>query len=310
MDHADIRSNYFRVNLYNGVSLAYLDCAAAVAKGKKSQGTTVLLHGFPETSYQFRNAIPILTDAGYRIIALDYRGAGESSKPNNGFTKAVMAANTIALLDLLGVEECVHVVGLDIGGIIAFVLPSRWPERVASVCFGECLLPGSNTYLEQLAENPREYFHFNFHTIDNLPEALIQGREKLYIDYLVNRSCYRIGAFPSELIQLYAHSYSQPGALRCAIDLYRALDKDAEDTREWLSQHGRCTVPSMALSGEHSIHREHAEGMALEVVDTSSLTSAIVSDAGHFLAEENPRGFSEIVLAFIQKQHVRGSFKV
>ncbi|KAK3681840.1 hypothetical protein LTR37_020844 [Vermiconidia calcicola] len=293
MDGANIESNYFRVNLFNGVCIAYIDCNIDISHEMKPKGTVVLIHGFPETSWAFRKVVPPIANAGYRVIAPDYRGAGESSKPSGGFTKAIMAADIIALLDHLDIDERVHVIGHDIGGIIAFVLASRWPERVISACLSECLLPGSNTYTNQLAENPVEYFHFNFHCVDNLPEALIIGREKLYIDYFINRRCYRIGAFPPDVITRYAHALSQPGALRCALDLYRSLDKDAEDTREWVSQHGKCQVPCMVLSGEHSSYGQHAERMALEVVDKPYLTSTIVKGSGHFIPEENSSGFSE-----------------
>jgi pimeloyl-ACP methyl ester carboxylesterase len=51
-----------------------------------SKGTILLIHGFPNTSYQFRHVTPLFKESGYRTIAPDYRGAGRSSKPATGFT--------------------------------------------------------------------------------------------------------------------------------------------------------------------------------------------------------------------------------
>ena len=302
MTSLDIESNYFRVNLFNGVSLAYIDCAGDSPLVGRRGGTIVLLHGFPQTSYQFRKVIPLLSSAGYRVLAPDYRGAGESSKPSNGFSKAVMAADVIALLDHLEIDDPVHVVGHDVGGLIAFVLATRWPERVASACFGECFLPGTEVCRDQLTSDPVSYFHFAFHGVSNLPEALIQGREKLYIDFFINKLCYRIGAFSPPQIERYTHAYSQPGSLRCAFELFRAHEKDADDTREWMAQNGKCNLPCMVFSGEYSSYGECAESMAEEVVEKSHLTTAIVRNSGHFVAEENPTEFSQIVLEFVWRQ--------
>ena len=306
MDSTDINSNFFRVNLFNGVCIAYVDCTTDVSREMVPKGTIILLHGFPQTSYQYRKVIPILTNAGYRVIAPDYRGAGESSKPNHGFSKAIMAGDIIALLDVFDIDEPVHVVGHDIGAVIAFYLSARWSERVASVCLSECLLPGSSVYSAQLAENPVKYFHFILHSVDNLPEALIKGREQLYVEYFINRHSYRIGAFPPELVQRYTDAYSQPGALRCALELFRVLPQDAKDTREWLAQYGKCKASSVILCGEHSGYREYAEKMAEEVIEKSCITTAIIRGAGHFLAEENPYEFSETLLASFQRQSSLG----
>ena len=82
-------------------------------------GTVLLIHGFPETSYQFRKVIPSLASAGYRVLAPDYRGAGYSSKPPSGYTKKEIATDLHTLVTKhLGIKEKVHVVGHDIGGYV------------------------------------------------------------------------------------------------------------------------------------------------------------------------------------------------
>ena len=296
MENGDISSHYLRANLYNSINIAFLDCA--IDRGVQHRGTFLLLHGFPETSYQWRSIIPTLTRKGYRVIAPDYRGAGESSKPHGGFTKASMAADIIMLLDHKEVSERVHVVGHDMGGLIAFTLASRWPDRVASLVISECLLPGTDAFVEEPRKNPNLYFHYAFHGIENLPEVLISGREKTYIDFFINHSCYRLGAFPMRVIERYANAYSQPGALRCALNLFRAFDKDAEDMTRWVADNGKCSMRTLVLNGEHSSHGEFAMGMMLEAVQDDKLELAEIEEAGHFIAEENPGAMADIILAW------------
>lgn len=112
------------------VTIHYIDCHAPA----ESKGTILLIHGFPETSYQFRHVITPLSDAGYRVIAPDYRGAGHSSHPRDGYTKVVMAGDIHTLLTKhLGITEPVHVVGHDIGGMIAHAYAASFPKDSRSV---------------------------------------------------------------------------------------------------------------------------------------------------------------------------------
>lgn len=145
------------------VTLYYIDCPAqsggtstnnrdgagrsASGSGSKEKGTILLIHGFPETSFQFRHIITPLSQTGYRVLAPDYRGAGYSSKPRDmlGYRKSVLAADLISLLDALKVDR-VHVVGHDIGGMVAHSFASRYPERTTSVMWGECPQPGTKVY--------------------------------------------------------------------------------------------------------------------------------------------------------------------
>ncbi|MGH9898324.1 MAG: alpha/beta fold hydrolase, partial [Pyrinomonadaceae bacterium] len=71
----------------NGIRLHY------VAGGPTNGQMVVLLHGWPQTWYTWRRVMPALTEAGYRVVAVDYRGAGESEKPAGGYDKATMTAD-------------------------------------------------------------------------------------------------------------------------------------------------------------------------------------------------------------------------
>jgi pimeloyl-ACP methyl ester carboxylesterase len=88
----------------------------------------VLLHGWPQHWYMWREVIPRLAPHA-RVICPDLRGFGWSAVPAGGYDKETMAGDVLALLDALGLER-VRLAGHDWGGWIAFLLALREPERV------------------------------------------------------------------------------------------------------------------------------------------------------------------------------------
>ena len=89
----------------------------------------------------------LLADAGFRVVAPDYRGAGYSSKPSHGYDKRTMAGDIASLLtDGLGVEERVTLVGNDIGMMVAYAFGSEYPDLVERLVLMEAVLPGTAAY--------------------------------------------------------------------------------------------------------------------------------------------------------------------
>jgi pimeloyl-ACP methyl ester carboxylesterase len=177
------------------VTYFFIDCPPP--SGTKSKGTILLIHGYPETSYQWRHVITPLSDAGYRVIAPDCRGAGYSSKTRGmeGYSKKSIAADLAKLLEILEIKEKIHVVGHDIGGMTAHSFASQYPDKTASVMWGECPQPGTKKYGEspgtietktytdssvsEETKNTEAVWHFTFQQQSDLPEALVQGRERM-----------------------------------------------------------------------------------------------------------------------------------
>jgi len=93
--------------------------------------TLVLLHGYPQTSYEWYGVMPKLASQ-YRVIAPDLRGAGGSSAPADGYDKATMAQDLRALLISLGRQDNVRIVGHDIGTMVAFAYADAYRSSVAT----------------------------------------------------------------------------------------------------------------------------------------------------------------------------------
>jgi pimeloyl-ACP methyl ester carboxylesterase len=99
--------------------------------GREDGPPVVLLHGFPDRGRLWRNQMPALVDAGFRVIVPDQRGYGGSDKPGDveAYGIPYLAGDILGLLDYLGVARA-HVVGHDWGAAVAWAVGSLAGDRV------------------------------------------------------------------------------------------------------------------------------------------------------------------------------------
>ena len=116
----------------DGVRLHYL----SAGKGDP----VVLLHGFAETSHMWLPLISRLSDR-HTVIAPDLRGFGQSSAPDDGYTKKAMAQDIHALVNSLGYDR-IRLVGHDIGLMVAYAYAAQYPAEVDRLVLMEAFLPG------------------------------------------------------------------------------------------------------------------------------------------------------------------------
>lgn len=119
----------------DGIDIAFLDTGGGAGKVP-----VLLIHGFAsnvETNWVNPSWVTFLTRAGYRVIAFDNRGHGQSEKlyELTDYGAPLMAEDARRLLDHLGVPRA-HVIGYSMGARIAAFLTLTHPERVARVVFG------------------------------------------------------------------------------------------------------------------------------------------------------------------------------
>jgi pimeloyl-ACP methyl ester carboxylesterase len=113
------------IALPNGESLAYIDM------GDRAGPPVVLIHGYTDNARDWAPMVPFLSKR-FRLILVDIRGHGQSSKPECCYTRLDFAYDVKLLLDALGVQKAA-IVGHSLGSIIAQTFAEYWPERTASV---------------------------------------------------------------------------------------------------------------------------------------------------------------------------------
>jgi pimeloyl-ACP methyl ester carboxylesterase len=222
--------------------------------------TVVLLHGFPQTWRQWRHVLPRLVDAGFRVVAPDYRGAGDSWRPPAGYDKVTMAVDIRRLVrDHLRIETPVVMVGHDIGLMVAYAYAQTYREELSHLVVVDAPLPGTEVF-DRVRNDPRVW-HFAFHGARDIAETLVAGRERQYLQFFFNARIADPSAVTPADLDAYVSAYAAPGAMRAGFEVYRAFDADIADNRRALERNGKLTVPVLAVGGITSTSGELIEEM-------------------------------------------------
>ena len=257
--------------------------------------TIVLLHGFPQTWWEWRAVIDPLVADGFRVVAPDYRGAGQSWRPVGGYDKRTMASDVQRLLrEHLGVDGPVVIAGHDIGLMVAAAFALNYREEVSHLVVIDAPLPGTAVF-DRLRTDPRVW-HFAFHGARDIAEMLVAGRERQYLQAFFNARVADPSAISAADFEIYVAAYSAPGAMRAGFEVYRAFDRDGQDNREALERDGKLTVPVLAVGGMTSTSGELMEEMMREVAD--DVTTVRIPGTAHWVAEENPRALVDAIRQF------------
>lgn len=255
----------------------------------------VLLHGWPQTWYAWRKVIPLLASK-YTVIVPDMPGFGDSAHPASGYDKKTIASTLRELIKSLG-HERIRLVGHDMGGQVAYAYAAQWPQEVSHLTILECGIPG---IMSEAVANPLQggSWHYAFNMLPDLPESLVQGRERLFIRYVLFRD--KVGLFDPEAISeqdldVYEASLKHPGGLRASFEYYRALHQDALDNRAWVKS--KLAVPTQTIAAAHAYGNDWLNSVrnVAQHVD-----AVLIPQSGHYIPEEQPALLAENLLRFFQ----------
>lgn len=255
----------------------------------------VLLHGFPETNYSWRFQIPVLAKR-YRVIAPDLRGYGQTDKPATGYDKRNMARDLRGLMEELKIPR-IALVGHDRGARVATRFAKDYPELV------ERLVVMDNVPTRVVARDidariAKHYWFFLFHLAPDLPEALIAGREHIWLRHFFSDWCYDPAAISGEAFDTYVRAYQAPGAVRGAMADYRANAEDVAQDLEDADIKISCPVMSLWGADFHTVGKLFdMPKIWAEMAD--DLEVHAVKECGHLPQEEQPEVVNELLLKFL-----------
>lgn len=276
-------SDYAEVN---GTKLHYVE-------GGKGQKTLLLVPGWPQTWYVWRKVMPELAK-NYRVIAVDTRGMGDSSRPDGGYDTETAANDLSDLMRKLGVDRY-SVIGHDIGMWIAYPLAARHGDAVDKLVVTEALIPGITPTPPMLLppDTNAGLTQFMFNQLRDLPEFLVAGREGPYVRWVVDHLAYR----PDRVaVDEYIRAYSVPGAMKAGFAYYRAIPQTVQENQELRKR--KLAMPVLAIGG--------VLGAGKITIDTMKLVSdhvegTVIEKCGHYTPEECPDQFLNLVKPFLAR---------
>src|SRR5215813_12947794 len=255
----------------NGVRIHYL-------KAGTGKNTLVLIHGFGDTSHMW---IPLFDEFGdeYTIIAPDMRGLGDSSRPAGGYDKKTIAGDIHELVKSLGYQK-IHLVGHDIGLMVAYAYAAQYPNEVEKLALLEAPIPGIGDIWQKIYTTPALWhFHFVFSPI---ALDLVKGRERLFLEHFWQTLSPHPETFSENDRRIYAKSYAQEGAMKAAFEMFKAFNTvDVADNRNFART--KLQMPVLTVEGDKAMGGAlQAQGKIVAI----NVTSVVMTDTGHWLMEQ------------------------
>jgi len=272
-------------------SLIDVGSAEQYVRSGGSGPAVLLLHGFGDTGDMWQPLAEILV-ADHMVIVPDLRGMGLSTHPEGGYEKTSQARDLASILDRLAVDQ-VALVTHDIGNMVGYAFAAQFPQRATRWIVMDSPLPGLGTWEKQLV-NPLVW-HFNFRGSD--VERLVAGRERILLDRFYNELSANPAAIDENTRSHYAELYARPGAIHNAFGgQFGAFARDADENRALFAKVGKLRLPVLAIGGDHSFGASMQT--ELEFV-ASDVQGAVITDAGHWIMEEQPQQAIAIITKFI-----------
>ncbi len=248
----------------------------------EGEGPAVLLvHGFPDDHTVWRHQIPALVAAGYRVIAPDTRGCGESAIPRrtSDFRIEQLVADLAALLDALGIDK-VQLVGHDWGAVQAWHLALWHPERV-------------ERYVAMSVGHPRAYASGGIEQkLRGYYIALIQLRG--FAEFMVRALGWRplrwMSRYPAEFPHIKAR-LSRPGRLTAGFNYYRA-----NFGLLFPASYPRVQVPVVGIYSDGDIFLTEAQMRNSEQFCDAGWKYVRVDGANHWLQLDAPERVNALLL--------------
>ncbi|XP_057580088.1 bifunctional epoxide hydrolase 2 [Hippopotamus amphibius kiboko] len=281
-----------------------------------------LCHGFPESWFSWRYQIPALAQAGFRVLAVDMKGYGESSAPSEieEYSVEVLCKEMVTFLDKLGISQAVFI-GHDWGGALVWNMALFYPERVRAVAsLNTPFIPAHPNVspMERIKANPAFDYQLYFQEPGVAEAELEQNLNRTFKSFFrssdetflaVNRVCEMGGLFvktpeePSlskmvteEDIQFYVQQFRKSG-FRGPLNWYRNMERNWQ----WgCKASGRkILIPALMVTAEKDFVL--VPEMSRHMEDwIPHLKRGHIKDCGHWTQMEKPTELNQILTEWLE----------
>ncbi|MCM3569236.1 alpha/beta fold hydrolase [Neobacillus mesonae] len=311
----------------NGIDMHVAECG----KGKP----VLFLHGFPELWYSWRYQLPYLSKSGYRAIAVDLRGYGQSSVPDNvrSYSMRNMVEDIVQLVNEMNLDRAA-LVGHDWGANIAWACAQMYPERfdvvlALSVPFSprppmpltEMIKKNSPSFNwlvyfqdEGVAESELEkdiettlhriYYGLSGDAPEGLPAKLVSQlpKESTLLDPIPDPPDLPTWLTKNDL-NYFVDNFKQTG-FTGALNRYRNVDYDWIDLEK--ESQRKIMQPALFIGGEldtaTSFNKRSIEIMNHYVPNIKD--KIIIPGAGHYVQQEASEDVNRIIVEFLDQFYI------
>ena len=265
-----------------------------MATGATDGEPVLLLHGFPQSSYEWRHLLPALARAGFRAVAPDQRGYSPRARPDDVAEYHVdhLVADALAIADHFGWPRF-HLVGHDWGAVVAWTIAARHPDRLITLT--AVSVPHPLAYLQALGSGSGDQasrsLYIGLFQREDLAEALLLAGECAGLRALFANTAFTDRA----AVDHYVQRLCDPSAVTAALNWYRALDLSS------IAGVGPVAVPTLYVwsTDDPAIGQEAAERAQHYV--TGSYRFEVLDGVSHWIPEDAPDQLAGLVLEHLAR---------
>ena len=291
------------VAAHRGVSTGRVNAnglAFAIDEAGAGPDVALFLHGFPESRLSWRHQLPALADLGWRVVAPDLRGYGESARPptREAYRIEHLMADTAGLFDALGARRRL-LVGHDWGGVIAWSYAMRRTTPLDGLVVMNAPHPEvfRRVLRRSWAQRARSWYVL-FFQLPWLPEAMLTANGALAVERAFTSMAVNKDAFPPEILEHYRRNAAAEGAMTAMLNYYRANVAALAGP----AQPGmRIEAPTLVIWGERdaALGLELTEGLAPYVAD---LELHRLPNASHWVQQDAPEEVNALMASWLQRR--------
>jgi pimeloyl-ACP methyl ester carboxylesterase len=291
----------------NGIRLHIAECG--------SGPLVLLLHGFPEFWGAWRRQLTALADAGYRAVAVDLRGYGDSDKPPRGYDGWTLAGDVAGLIKALGQTKA-DLVGHAWGGMIAWTVAALHPRLVRSVSalaapYPLALRTAARRSLFRRTDSQALALAQVFRAqLPIMPERTLVADDAIAVERLLRRlggPRWTVGPDFAEVADADRAAMRVPGVAHSSLEYFRwalrsQLRGDGRHFAEELDR--RLAVPSLQVHGALDPYLLESTAQASRPWLAPRPAYHSLAGVGHFPHHEAPDTVNDLLIEFLSQQRV------